>query len=344
MAQTPPQSAEHLLERTREQVRLVAGAAFLLYFLLVNLLKIPAQTPELQGGRWWGVAGVLIYLVLNGLGILKNRLINLATYILVILALWFGASQALRHGLSPIPLVLWTMFLSTTFYVMLGSVTGTALSLFLGLGLGALVVVYPPIQSMLFWVTSGVLLLGLCIINFIFMQFIEQNVVLHDQASDKLRAARRDALTGVQGRAALEEELRRAIRHAHKSGTPLSVIMTDIDHFKRVNDQHGHSAGDDVLRSFAKRLRRNVGGMGGSVGRWGGEEFLVIIPGMARPDAVALAEHLREQVSISPIAGLEVTASFGVASVRRDDDIDELFARADERLYEAKNAGRNLVR
>nr|WP_255639203.1 GGDEF domain-containing protein [Deinococcus betulae] len=154
-----------------------------------------------------------------------------------------------------------------------------------------------------------------------------------------------DAVTEVLGRGAIEEELERAAQHAAQARTPLSIIMTDIDHFKRVNDDHGHATGDDVLRATAKRLRRSVSGSGGLVGRWGGEEFIVLLPGVARTDAMKVAERLRSEVSAEAVAGLHITASFGVAAMRgAHDSIDELFSRADSALYHAKRAGRNVVR
>ena len=195
------------------------------------------------------------------------------------------------------------------------------------------------------WVVTSVAVCAVAMIAHHYTAFLLRSMTLYAEDHAKLRAARQDGVTDVYGRAAIEEELERAMTHAAKDNTPVSIVVVDIDHFKGVNDCHGHATGDDVLRAVAKRLRRNVGGMGGMVGRWGGEEFLVLLPGIAKPDALVLAERLRHEIAGAPLAGLNVTASFGVASYRgKGDTTDELFGRADMAMYEAKRSGRNAVR
>ena len=195
------------------------------------------------------------------------------------------------------------------------------------------------------WVVTSVAVCAVAMIAHHYTAFLLRSMTLYAEDHAKLRAARQDGVTDVYGRAAIEEELERAMTHAAKDNTPVSIVVVDIDHFKGVNDRHGHATGDDVLRAVAKRLRRNVGGMGGMVGRWGGEEFLVLLPGIAKPDALVLAERLRHEIAGAPLAGLNVTASFGVASYRgKGDTTDELFGRADMAMYEAKRSGRNAVR
>lgn len=343
MSQPTPQTAAQLLQRVREQVLTMLCVSYLIFLGLGYMLQaFPAASAPYRNA---GAGLSLLSLALIYAGAFRHHWVRLAAATVASLLCLGSISPLLQHHWSEQELLLWLSPLLLIFYVLLGSTLGGVFSLLILGGLGTMLLLYPLGSDGLSWLTGGLVLIGTSVIAYLLMQFIERNINLHEQASDELKAARLDALTGIYGRAAAEAELRRAINHALKSSTSLSVVVTDIDHFKRVNDQHGHGTGDDVLRSFAKRLRRNVGGSGGIVGRWGGEEFLIILPAVSRPDAIAMAERLRHEVSSSPIAGLEITASFGVASFRgQGDDLEQLFGRADERLYEAKNAGRNAVR
>lgn len=154
--------------------------------------------------------------------------------------------------------------------------------------------------------------------------------------------ANTDALTGLANRRQLHDRLENRVTAG--TGTELAVILLDIDHFKRVNDTHGHAMGDEVLRQVATVLSA-VARPGDLVGRWGGEEFLLIAPGASPADADRLAEACRGAVEDSAVPPSDpVTASIGVASLRQDDTAWTLLSRADEALYEAKAHGRNRVR
>jgi diguanylate cyclase (GGDEF)-like protein len=148
-----------------------------------------------------------------------------------------------------------------------------------------------------------------------------------------------DPLTGLPNRRALEAALERAL--ARRAAA--SVILADVDHFSAVNNEHGHDAGDAALRGVARRLRSRARASD-IVGRWGGEEFLIVLSDTDLGGAGALAEDLRVTLAGRPVAGLALTASFGVA--QRDGDVSpaELVALADTALYEAKRGGRNAVR
>ncbi|PKQ30171.1 MAG: diguanylate cyclase [Actinobacteria bacterium HGW-Actinobacteria-10] len=168
-----------------------------------------------------------------------------------------------------------------------------------------------------------------------------------DTANRELKQmALTDALTGILNRGAvlarLEQEYERAIR----TGMPISVLMLDLDHFKRVNDTMGHAVGDCALQTFTTRVQHSVRGYD-AVGRVGGEEFLVIAPGTGPDTAYELAERIRASVAATPFscAGeFPVTVSVGVATLHPGDTgSDSLLARADNALYAAKNAGRNRV-
>jgi len=124
---------------------------------------------------------------------------------------------------------------------------------------------------------------------------------------------------------------------------PMSIIFTDIDHFKRINDTHGHAVGDIVLKNFAQMITSTVRSAD-RVARWGGEEFLIVCMNTTAQQAMTLAEKLREHMGVQAWpAGLTVTASFGVAEHLPAEDIGEVIERADAGLYAAKRAGRNRV-
>jgi len=163
------------------------------------------------------------------------------------------------------------------------------------------------------------------------------------------REAMVDPLTGLFNRRRLTAHLAAEIARTRRYGRSLSVLLIDIDHFKRVNDGHGHQAGDDVLRAVADALRARVR-PSDFVARYGGEEMLVVAPETDARAAAALGERLRlavESLAVRAVptgAAVPVTASIGLASLRADDDPFSLVAAADRALYQAKREGRNCVR
>ena len=157
------------------------------------------------------------------------------------------------------------------------------------------------------------------------------------------RLASADPLTGLANRRGGERDIAAEISRARRQNTPLSCVLLDIDHFKEVNDTFGHQAGDYVLREISALLRRTVRAYDILV-RWGGEEFLVVLPGVDHEQALKLAERIRHAVENMPLAGIGgVTASVGVAVLGNDYSFDAMFAAADRRLYSAKASGRNTV-
>ncbi|RYH07642.1 MAG: diguanylate cyclase, partial [Alphaproteobacteria bacterium] len=135
---------------------------------------------------------------------------------------------------------------------------------------------------------------------------------------------------------------------ANMGGQPVSILLCDIDHFKKVNDIHGHAAGDEVLREFGRRLRENIRPLDLAC-RYGGEEFVVIMPETSQELAQQAGERLRQLIAESPFAigrgdELKVTMSGGVATIAQPDDaIEAILKRADDALYRAKSAGRNKI-
>lgn len=152
-----------------------------------------------------------------------------------------------------------------------------------------------------------------------------------------------DGLTGMLNRRALGHRLEELEGQARVTGDPVAMIAGDIDHFKRVNDVHGHARGDAVLVEVAYRLRKELRAFDLAY-RLGGEEFLVVLPGAREHEAAAIAERLRESVAAAPMCGIDITMSFGVAASdgTRLDHV-ALMAAADAALYEAKAGGRDRV-
>lgn len=174
--------------------------------------------------------------------------------------------------------------------------------------------------------------------------------------NDKLRASVRqtielavtDGLTGLHNRRYLDNHLKTLFNRAAARARPLSVCITDIDRFKSVNDTYGHDAGDEILREFARRIRSTVRGADLAC-RYGGEEFVVVMPDTDAGSAASIAERLRGIIEAGPFTlpsggVLNITASLGIASFADGVDTPEqLLKNADRALYEAKNGGRNRV-
>ena len=162
-------------------------------------------------------------------------------------------------------------------------------------------------------------------------------------AVDHRAAAIIDPLTGLLNRAALDLRLPEISEVAATRNTPVSVIVGDLDHFKKINDQHGHAKGDEVLAQVAERIR-DIVRTADALYRVGGEEFVVLLPATQSPQAVAIAERIRAAVESAPAGDLPVTISLGVASSPgRTFRYSETFSRADAALLDAKAAGRNRV-
>lgn len=160
--------------------------------------------------------------------------------------------------------------------------------------------------------------------------------------------ARRDPLTGLYNRYSLEEHAEREVRRCERYGTPLSLVLFDLDRFKPINDERGHSAGDRVLESVARDVAGSLRATDYAF-RVGGEEFLLLLPGLSVQEARDAAERLRHLIQNTPVrtarGTVSVTASFGVAGLRAGEEHWEAtLRRADEALYAAKEGGRNRVK
>lgn len=170
---------------------------------------------------------------------------------------------------------------------------------------------------------------------------------VREQLTEMRRAARTDGLTGVGNRAHVQGRLRALVAEYAERPGEAAVIMADVDRFKQVNDTYGHEVGDRVLRMVAATLRTNVRSSD-TVGRWGGEEFVVLLDGVHEADALRrVAEKLRQLVVTSRLdvggTGVTVTVSLGATMLRAGDTPASVVARADQLMYDSKGAGRNRL-
>jgi diguanylate cyclase (GGDEF)-like protein len=157
-----------------------------------------------------------------------------------------------------------------------------------------------------------------------------------EQASE----ARIDALTGLANRRAVEEILAAEISRAHRFKHELAVVLLDLDRFKEINDSFGHAAGDTMLRAVS-RLLTSLARQGDTVARWGGEEFVVVLPETDLPGGHRFAERLRRTIEAHPVGEMRTSASCGVATMLPEDNVETLLGAADQGLYRAKSNGRN---
>jgi diguanylate cyclase (GGDEF)-like protein len=174
--------------------------------------------------------------------------------------------------------------------------------------------------------------------------FIQEDVSLRLKELGKF--AYLDALTSIPNRRYMEEILKDWLEPGNRRNRNFAVSMGDIDFFKNVNDKHGHDTGDLVLKKIASTLRSNLR-TSDVVGRWGGEEFLILLQHVSYSQASAKLESLRKAIELSPVESgggcLKVTMSFGCSLPRKGDNPSSIVTRADEYLYKSKREGRNRV-
>jgi two-component system, cell cycle response regulator len=171
---------------------------------------------------------------------------------------------------------------------------------------------------------------------------------LRDNVQMSIEMAITDALTGLYNRRDMETHVGTLVEQAAARGKPLTVLVIDIDYFKSVNDSWGHDTGDDVLREFAIRIKKSIRGIDLAC-RYGGEEFVVVMPDTDMAVATVVAERLRRRIASEPFPiqqgahTIEVTISIGIAALGHDENAAMVIKRADQALYRAKRDGRNRV-
>ncbi len=197
------------------------------------------------------------------------------------------------------------------------------------------------------WAMYAALVLGALLFGRMLGRLHQSRRALVEANADLDVLARIDKLTGLHNRRHIEEQLDSLLHASGRTRAPVSLLMLDVDHFKRINDTEGHAVGDRALQSLAGALRLSLR-PGDVCGRWGGEEFVVLLPGTDGATAAIIGERLREAAAEAPLWGddgsrLHLTVSVGVACAVPTDVAQAVVARADAALYRAKGAGRNAV-
>ncbi len=174
-------------------------------------------------------------------------------------------------------------------------------------------------------------------------ELLEINSLLDLRSKQLEEKSKTDALTGAFNREGIEEAIRIGLWEWRSQKKPLSLIMIDIDHFKKINDQYGHAVGDNVLSTLSQLVKDHIRN-NDLFARWGGEEFVLVCRNTKIEQALLIAEKTRELIASYEFSdGVRVTASFGVATLHAHETLEQLFSNADKALYQAKHDGRNKV-
>lgn len=217
-----------------------------------------------------------------------------------------------------------------TFRLSHGMITGTLFSIAC---LVAALNVEPPVLVLRFAIG-----ITICMIFAAIFAFIVQR-----QKDNLARQASTDALTGAWNRKRLQEMLQTHAQLSQRSGAPVSLLLIDLDHFKVVNDEHGHLVGDQILVAFAQLVRERIRAYD-TLFRFGGEEFLILLPQTSADEARMLAEAIRTLIDHAVFAnGIRLTCSIGVSQWQPRDTLENWLKACDTELYQAKSAGRNRV-
>ncbi len=215
------------------------------------------------------------------------------------------------------------------------------------LGLHAVCQAFAPLTPLEPWALRVAFWVNVCLIFGLYSFMTGFYRVTIVKAQQKLvAAATTDPLTGLVNRAHVQERAQVELSGGRRRGEPIALVLADVDHFKRINDELGHAAGDEVLVRMAKLMRDNLRDID-VLARWGGEEFLALLPASSGASAAAVAERMRQAVVDTPIEiggrTVNLTMSFGVAEIDGVADLQAATARADQALYISKHGGRNRV-
>ncbi len=334
--------------------------------LFLVLLSLPvvflANAPGGSGVR--PTVPALFVLVLAGIGALHWQWLPVQTIeratVLVVPLLWLVRLSADLYG-SGGPPAAWDqltttvqpglMLLLVVVYLAFDPSDGLRLSLTLyaafGLVIGGRMVpallAGEHLEEAMKFLHAGVFLGAAIALLYVLAHLKEQLARTTAEAAQLATLATTDPLTGLANRRRLEEVLVERARDSRRYGRPLSVVIFDIDHFKRLNDAYGHAAGDEVLRRLMTVLRDDLR-VNDVLGRWGGEEFLVVMPETRLDEAEQVANRWRTALATYPFPDVGmVTASFGAACYGVGDTDETVVARADKALYLSKTRGRNRV-
>jgi len=203
----------------------------------------------------------------------------------------------------------------------------------------------PTLNTLFFLMNTGC---GFTLVALTLYYFVKDRESAYEQLRQRENHIRElmltDTLTAVANRRHLDDRLKIELARLHRYGQPLAVIMTDIDWFKQVNDNHGHAVGDKVLKAFAASLQQNIRTTD-FLARYGGEEFVILLPNTGFDEAIALAERMRKAIKALRFEGYEftITASFGVVLCGPHETPETIISRVDAAMYKSKTLGRDRV-
>jgi diguanylate cyclase len=347
--------------RQRRQIQVMIAASYLIDAAVLQVYAYAGTIPVAIGPAYaaCGLASVAFYLVLSETGLterLKDHYFVTPQLIVSMLIMLGFAYMVPQAGV----MFLCELFLVFSFGALRATPRETALVwTILTLGLAALFLLTDkpiamphdgPIER---FATMSVFVFGIgrCMFLGIFSSAMRQSLY---QRGLKLKEAYRrieelaelDELTGSLNRRSIMRALEEEIARAQRLNNPCSVALIDLDWFKRINDAYGHPTGDEVLRTFAITMFANIRSID-KFGRYGGEEFLLLLPETPEHEAAQMMDRLRLIISeldwSAFSAGMQVTISAGLTTLRRDENSDTLLARADRALYASKAGGRNRI-
>nr|WP_239482060.1 GGDEF domain-containing protein [Pseudomonas insulae] len=327
------------------QIRYVAFLTMLLYLVYA---AVEYQAASAQQGLRLALHGVLVPALLLGVGLLSYR----TSWHRLMLGLLIGAPIGAvavnlyfnsRHGdfayYAPEMYLnlMWTFAVSGLTLRQATLTASTSAAVLLAVTLVSSL--EPGLQRLnLVWILAS---FSFGLLSAFLLEKAHKTMFLHQ--SQLALSASVDGLTGLWNRARIDQFFSDEIARAERYGTPFSVILLDIDHFKSVNDTHGHTVGDSVLQQFAALLRDNVRSVD-KVGRLGGEEFLIVLPEIDERQAQAAARTLQQRINAFAFDTVQCkTASFGVTQYRDEESRHSMLHRVDRALYRAKENGRDRI-
>jgi len=287
-----------------------------------------------------GVGSMLLYVWFRRSGNINISACLVTLHITFLISFYLYIKQG--SSLS----IMWVTVIPPIAFFLMGSVCGALVTLF-AFSIATYFVyqqiqgaVYAPLTFTALSNVVEVLLVQLLVFKFYERTRESGFKRIEQQHNALLVLARTDGLTGLMKRETFEDVYKETV--AHYAEVPNVLVVMDIDHFKQVNDTQGHAGGDDVLKAFAALLRKHMR-KADCLARWGGEEFVALLPDTSLAHADVLVNRWRENISREEIDGINVSMSAGIALIRLDEALKHVFIRADNALYEAKRNGRNCV-
>lgn len=336
------QQASGVFARLMLVASVVAGVAHFGFIFLFQQVGVPALAVA-------NVASVLCYVL--AVALIRRGQVNNATLLM--------GAEVVAHGIAATVMIGWDagfhhyIVLTLPFVVVSAHYrirTRIVMALAVSLGYMALdlfyrqaepmVVVPKPLLDSLHYINLATMLAVMAVLASTYYRLVRRSERrLHELACT-------DPLTQLRNRRFMMEVAQHEAAVFERDGRPLSILLGDVDHFKRINDHHGHAVGDEALRAIARVLREGVREVD-HVARWGGEEFLVLLPSTELDEALQVAERLR--VAVQALAevdgrrGLGLSITLGLAELQQGEGIEQALVRADRALYDGKQGGRNRV-